>query len=328
MPTKSELKQAAGAKVMAIIAENIDFNGISYINYYVEKGEWAGVLAQAKFEDPNAKRVFALPNGMEYNALEMTNAEYIAMVESWLEKRQKAYNAYKAISDAIDEETITEYAEVDSAWAASIASYVAPALLPTVTDVQNALTALESVVSPTAIASALAGKVDVVSGKQLTTEDYTTVEKTKLAGIASGATANMTNAALLSRANHTGTQAVDTITDLPAVLLDILSRIVTLENWKSAIKLAKAEAFKVTTDSNGDVTVNTSTAFTSPIGIATPQATAGSEGYHAHVTSVSGTTIKFRVFKNKTQGVLLGGTIDPDEVATSTSLNMLVVQSS
>lgn len=42
----------------------------------------------------------------------------------------------------------------------------------------------------TATQTALDGKVDKVTGKGLSTEDYTTAEKTKLAGIASGATAN------------------------------------------------------------------------------------------------------------------------------------------
>lgn len=42
----------------------------------------------------------------------------------------------------------------------------------------------------TATQTALDGKVDKVTGKGLSTEDYTTTEKTKLAGIASGATAN------------------------------------------------------------------------------------------------------------------------------------------
>lgn len=37
----------------------------------------------------------------------------------------------------------------------------------------------------------LAGKVDVISGKTLTTNDYTTPEKQKLAGIAAGANANV-----------------------------------------------------------------------------------------------------------------------------------------
>lgn len=41
------------------------------------------------------------------------------------------------------------------------------------------------------ITTALAGKVDVVAGKQLSTEDYTTAEKTKLSGIETGAQVNI-----------------------------------------------------------------------------------------------------------------------------------------
>jgi len=47
-----------------------------------------------------------------------------------------------------------------------------------------------------------------------TTAAFTTAQETKLSGIATGATANQTDAFLLSRANHTGTQAVGTITGL------------------------------------------------------------------------------------------------------------------
>ena len=45
----------------------------------------------------------------------------------------------------------------------------------------------------------------------------TGTERTKLNGIATGATANQTDAHLLSRANHTGTQAVSTITGLGTI---------------------------------------------------------------------------------------------------------------
>lgn len=41
----------------------------------------------------------------------------------------------------------------------------------------------------------------------------TAAERTKLAGVAAGATANAPDATLLARANHTGTQSADTITD-------------------------------------------------------------------------------------------------------------------
>ena len=46
-----------------------------------------------------------------------------------------------------------------------------------------------------------------------TNKAFTATEKTKLAGIATGATANSSDATLLARANHTGTQSADTITD-------------------------------------------------------------------------------------------------------------------
>lgn len=59
----------------------------------------------------------------------------------------------------------------------------------------------------------LSGKVDKVGGKGLSTEDYSTLEKAKLAGIATAATANDTDANLRNRATHTGTQLSATISD-------------------------------------------------------------------------------------------------------------------
>jgi hypothetical protein len=46
-----------------------------------------------------------------------------------------------------------------------------------------------------------------------TNKAFTATEKTKLSGIATGATANSTDATLLGRANHTGTQTASTISD-------------------------------------------------------------------------------------------------------------------
>jgi len=60
------------------------------------------------------------------------------------------------------------------------------------------------------------------AGDQLTISlsgvSYTTAEQTKLAGIATGATANDTDANLLTRANHTGTQTASTISDLQSAI--------------------------------------------------------------------------------------------------------------
>jgi hypothetical protein len=70
------------------------------------------------------------------------------------------------------------------------------------------------------------GAVDSVAGRTgdvvLTADDmtdgttnhvFTVADDTKLAGIATGATANDTDANLKARANHTGTQSADTLTD-------------------------------------------------------------------------------------------------------------------
>ena len=57
-------------------------------------------------------------------------------------------------------------------------------------------------------------KVNKVSGQGLSDNNYTLEEKNKLDGIADGATANSTDAHLLSRANHTGSQSHTTITGL------------------------------------------------------------------------------------------------------------------
>lgn len=74
----------------------------------------------------------------------------------------------------------------------------------------------------TALGATVGNKVDKVAGKQLSTEDYTTTEKTKLSGIATGATANATNAQLRDRSTHTGTQASTTISDFTEAVQDVM----------------------------------------------------------------------------------------------------------
>lgn len=65
--------------------------------------------------------------------------------------------------------------------------------------------------------TALNGKQPLATVLTNTTAAFTTAQETKLAGIATGATANQTDAYLLNRANHTGTQAAGTITGLATV---------------------------------------------------------------------------------------------------------------
>ena len=92
-----------------------------------------------------------------------------------------------------------------------------PVVIAAGTDAASARLVIEAASSED-LSTGLGNKVDKVTGKGLSTEDFTTAEKSKLAGIAEGATANQTDAFLLNRANHTGSQAISTVTGLQDAL--------------------------------------------------------------------------------------------------------------
>lgn len=80
--------------------------------------------------------------------------------------------------------------------------------VPTDGSVTNAKVATNAAISADKTADGTTNKV------------YTATEKTKLAGVATGATANDTDANLKDRANHTGTQAPSTITGTAVITTD------------------------------------------------------------------------------------------------------------
>jgi hypothetical protein len=75
--------------------------------------------------------------------------------------------------------------------------------------------AINARATTTYVNNGLSSKVDKITGKGLSTEDFTTTEKTKLANIAANATANSTDAQLRDRSTHTGTQPQNTVANLP-----------------------------------------------------------------------------------------------------------------
>ncbi len=89
------------------------------------------------------------------------------------------------------------------------------------------------------------GAVPAEPGKGLSTEDYSTADKAKLGGIAPGATANQTDAHLLSRANHTGTQAMSTVDGLEAALAgrQAVAQVVTESTTARTLGLADAGVY-------------------------------------------------------------------------------------
>lgn len=78
-------------------------------------------------------------------------------------------------------------AQADAAITAAIANLIsgAPGALDTLNELAAAMG--DDANFATTMTNALANKVDKIAGKQLSTEDYTTAEKTKLSGIATGA---------------------------------------------------------------------------------------------------------------------------------------------
>lgn len=71
-------------------------------------------------------------------------------------------------------------------------------------------------------------KVDKVAGKGLSSNDFTNAERVKLANISDAATKNRPDAELLSRANHSGTQTLATISDAKSAAgMDVVGPIAT-----------------------------------------------------------------------------------------------------
>lgn len=155
-------------------------------------------------------------------------------------------------------------------------------------------------------------KVDKVSGKGLSQEDFTTTLKGKLDGVASGATANASNSDLRDRSTHTGTQAISTVSGLQSAL--------------DSKPTAKLVTFTGTSDGSG-LSTHSLSGFTAPKCFASVVASAGSEAVYATISTCSTSSVVAKVYRNKTTGVLIGGTIDPDEVVTSgVTVNILVVE--
>jgi hypothetical protein len=84
-----------------------------------------------------------------------------------------------------------------------------------------------------------------------TNKVYTATEKTKLSGIATGATANSADATLLARANHTGTQTASTISDFDT---EVANNSAVVANT-AKISFDSASSTKLgTIETNADVT--------------------------------------------------------------------------
>lgn len=177
-----------------------------------------------------------------------------------------------------------------------------------------------------AVFTALFDKVDKVSGKGLSSEDYTSTEKVKLSGISSGATVNNSDSYLLSRANHTGSQPSSTISDFnSSVDGRIISGITGKENtitvgttvqyWRgdktwqnfpsipSIIGLRKAETFLGTTDSSGNYVITFANTYATAPDVQ-PQIIGGNFNQFVRILSVSTTGATIQCAQRNTVNLL------------------------
>lgn len=115
--------------------------------------------------------------------------------------------------------TTAQYRRGDKTWQDFATAVRAAVLTGFSTASSAAVVATDTVLTALGkLQAQLGNKQDKVAGKGLSTEDFTTAEKSKLSAISAGATANATDAELRDRATHTGTQAISTITNLTTEL--------------------------------------------------------------------------------------------------------------
>ena len=115
--------------------------------------------------------------------------------------------------------------------------------------------------------------------------DYTTAEKTKLSGIAAGATVNSSDATLLNRSNHTGTQLSSTISDfntqIAANALLKTNNLSDLANVVTAKTNLSLQNVDNTTDLNKPISTLTQTALNLKATLASPTFTGTISGITA-----------------------------------------------
>lgn len=121
----------------------------------------------------------------------------------------------EAAQDAVGT-ILTDTAEIDLTYNDTTPSITASIVASSIDEskldasVNASLDLADSSLQSSAIGTTVQGYSAVLAG---TTASFTTADETKLDGVAPGATANSSDATLLARANHTGTQAASTISD-------------------------------------------------------------------------------------------------------------------
>lgn len=206
---------------------------------------------QVEADDINMLQEAVTATQTELNGYEASNDAEVIAVKGRLtvaetNKAEKTYVDTQLLTKADKSSTYTK-AETDQRIQAVVAA--APAALDTLAEIADALNNDPDFAGT--MTTQLAGKVDKVSGKGLSTEDYSTAEKTKLAGIAAaaGTAGSATDAVIGNRTiSDAGAPTGDTgtVSTLFGWLANMVKAITGKSSWRTApattLEAAKAHA--------------------------------------------------------------------------------------
>lgn len=206
---------------------------------------------QVEADDINMLQEAVTATLTELNGYEASNDAEVSAVKGRLtvaetNKAEKTYVDTQLLVKADKSSTYTK-TETDQRIQAVVAA--APAALDTLAEIADALNNDPDFAGT--MTTQLAGKVDKVSGKGLSTEDYSTAEKTKLAGIAAAAgTAGSATDAVIGNRTISDTAAPTgdsgTVGTLFGWLANMVKAITGKSNWRTApattLEAAKAHA--------------------------------------------------------------------------------------
>lgn len=198
--SKTALKVKAIEKRNTLISNGV----VTYETYQFSVSD-AHVLTMAdlaRFQDPTGTR--AILHNISQNAIQLTNAQLVELASLLLSYRQSILDGEVSIISAIDGDTITTPSQIDDAFTSAISS-------------PNSIDTVEDLFEFTEEVGSIPSTFDDLEDGDIN-KAFTSSEKTKLAGIASGATQNSSDSALLNRGNHSGTQSIGTIEGLSAAL--------------------------------------------------------------------------------------------------------------
>lgn len=149
---------------------------------------------------------------------------------------------------------------------------------------------------------------DNVSDSGQTNKYTTAAQIAKLAGIATGATANQTDAYLLSRANHTGTQTASTISDFNSAASSA-APVQSVAGKTGTVSLVKGDVGLGNVDNTSDATKNSAT-----VTLTNKDLTSGTNTFPTFNQNTTGSAASLTTARTI-------GTITGDATATGSTFN-------